>query len=249
LEALILIISAFITSTISAILGMGGGIILLAIMALLLPEGYLAIALHGVIQLVSNTTRSFAYRESINWKLVREFLFGACFGLLLSSIIIFGLMQVMQITTASDIKVDFLKPAIGIFVLWFLYGKRLTPHHGKKFTKVGLMSGFATVFVGATGPLIAPYFLDYGLKKKEIIANKAVCQAISHTGKMPIFIFLFHLNYFEHSKVLLPLLVAVIIGTYFGKHILSFIPEHIFRLLFKSALTLMAIKLIIDYWV
>ncbi len=249
MEAIILIISAFVTSTISAILGMGGGIILLAIMAIMLPNGYLAIALHGVIQLVSNTTRSFAYRESINWKLIREFLIGAVIGLLASSLIILGLMQAFQISTASDIKVDFLKPAIGVFVLWFLYGKRITPHSGKKFTKVGLMSGFATVFVGATGPLIAPYFLEYGLKKKEIIANKAVCQAISHIGKMPIFIFLFHLNYFEHSTVLLPLLIAVIVGTYFGKHILSFIPEHIFKILFKIALTLMATKLIIDYWV
>ena len=56
METLILIISAFITSSISAVLGMGGGIILLGIMAIIIPEGYMVIALHGIIQLVSNTT-------------------------------------------------------------------------------------------------------------------------------------------------------------------------------------------------
>ena len=249
MEAIILIISAFITSTISAILGMGGGIILLAIMALLLPNGYLAIALHGVIQLVSNTTRSYVYRENIHWSLVYEFLLGSVLGLFASTLIILSLMQYYQIHSASDIKVDFLKPAIGIFVLWFLYGKRLKPHNSKKFIKVGLISGFATIFVGATGPLIAPYFLGYELKKKEIIANKAVCQAISHIGKTPVFILLFNLNYFDHSSLLFPLIIAVIIGTFFGKYILSFIPESMFRILFKTALTIIAIKLIIEHWI
>ena len=57
MEIIILIIAAFITSSISAVLGMGGGIILLAIMAIIIPNGYMVIALHGIIQLISNSTR------------------------------------------------------------------------------------------------------------------------------------------------------------------------------------------------
>ena len=49
MELTILILSAFITSSISAVIGMGGGIILLGIMATIIPEGYMVIALHGVI--------------------------------------------------------------------------------------------------------------------------------------------------------------------------------------------------------
>ncbi|SVB60827.1 uncharacterized protein METZ01_LOCUS213681, partial [marine metagenome] len=56
MEMAILISAAFITSSISAVLGMGGGIILLGIMALIIPEGYWVIALHGVVQLISNIT-------------------------------------------------------------------------------------------------------------------------------------------------------------------------------------------------
>ncbi|MBT6796668.1 MAG: sulfite exporter TauE/SafE family protein, partial [Candidatus Marinimicrobia bacterium] len=40
METYYLIIAAFITSSISAVLGMGGGIILLGIMAIIIPDGY-----------------------------------------------------------------------------------------------------------------------------------------------------------------------------------------------------------------
>ena len=56
METVILIIAAFFTSSISAVLGMGGGIILIGTMALIIPEGYVVIALHGIVQLISNIT-------------------------------------------------------------------------------------------------------------------------------------------------------------------------------------------------
>ena len=104
----------------------------------------------------------------------------------------------------------------------------------------------ATVFIGATGPLIAPFFLKGKLTKEKIIANKAVCQAISHMGKIPLFIIFFKFNYLTELGVLIPLTIAVFIGTNFGKYILNFIPEKVFRIIYKGALTLIAFKLIIN---
>ena len=157
------------------------------------------------------------------------------------------MIQYFNVQSAKDIKVDILKPLIGIFIIWFLFGrypqiKDKQPH----FFGVGAMSGLTTVFIGATGPLIAPFFLKGKLTKENIIANKAVCQAISHTGKIPLFIIFFKFNYFTELAVLMPLIIAVFIGTNFGKQVLQFIPEQVFRLLFKGALTLIAIKLIVD---
>ena len=65
MESIILIVAALVTSSISAVLGMGGGVVLLGIMAIIIPEGYMVIALHGVIQLFSNTTRTFIYRARV----------------------------------------------------------------------------------------------------------------------------------------------------------------------------------------
>jgi uncharacterized membrane protein YfcA len=45
---------------------------------------------------------------------------------------------------------------------------------------------------------------------------------------------------------LIPLTIAVFVGTNVGKKILEFIPEIAFQILFKMALTIIAIKLIID---
>ena len=248
MESLILIISAFITSSISAVLGMGGGIILLGIMAILIPEGYMVIALHGIIQLFSNTTRTFVFRNHIKTKLIKEFLLGAIIGLLISGIIIFLLILGLEVQSAKDLKVDFLKPVIGIFIIWYLYLKGpKKKKEANSFTKVGLISGFSTVFVGATGPLIAPFFINDNLTKENIIANKAACQMISHLGKIPLFIYFFNMDYFAEMTVLLPLIIAVFLGTNLGKHILAFIPELTFKKIFKILLTIIAVRLIFLY--
>ena len=73
MESVILIAAAFITSSISAVLGMGGGIILLGVMALIIPDGYVVVALHGIIQLISNVTRSFIFREHIKPQIIIQY--------------------------------------------------------------------------------------------------------------------------------------------------------------------------------
>ena len=247
MDTLTLILGAFITSSISAVLGMGGGIILLGIMAIIIPEGYAVVALHGIIQLVSNFTRSFVFRQHVKKDIIRQYLPGAILGLSLSSLIIFFLITIFQVESAKEIKIDFLKPLIGFFILWFLFGRRpkLKDDH-PNFFGVGFVSGITTVFIGATGPLIAPFFLKGKLAKETIIANKAVCQAISHSGKIPFFIYFFQFDYFAEMKILIPLIIAVFIGTNFGKKILAFIPERVFQFLFRAALTIIAVKLIVD---
>ena len=80
MESLILIFASFTTSSISAVLGMGGGIILLGIMAILIPDGYMVIALHGMIQLASNITRTFIFRKYIKKDIIKEFFIGAFIG-------------------------------------------------------------------------------------------------------------------------------------------------------------------------
>ena len=246
MESTILIIAAFITSSISAVLGMGGGIILLGIMAILIPEGYMVIALHGIIQLVSNTTRTYVFKTHIKKQLIKEFSIGVMVGLFISTLIILLMVYIFQVSSANEIKTDFLKPIVGVFIIWYLFFKKNKINkRNKTFYYVGGISGISTVFIGATGPLIAPFFLNQKFTKENIIANKAACQMITHLGKIPIFIYFFKVNYLEEYNVLLPLIVAVFIGTNFGKQILKFIPDKIFKKLFKLTLLIIAIKLII----
>ena len=172
MELTILIIASFITSSISAILGMGGGIILLGIMAIIIPEGYLVIALHGIIQLVSNTTRTYIFREHIKINIIKQFSIGVIIGVTISALIIILLINLFQVCSANEIKVDFLKPLIGLFIIWYLFLKG--PKKKRKtnsFLIVGGISGLSSIFIGPTGPLIAPFFLNYDLSKENIIPN------------------------------------------------------------------------------
>ena len=65
-------------------------------------------------------------------------------------------------------------------------------------------------------------------------------------GKFPFSLFFFQFDYFAEVELLIPLVIAVFIGTNFGKKILAFIPERVFQLLFRGALTVIAVKLIVD---
>ena len=245
MESVTLILAAFLTSTLSAVIGMGGGVTLLAIMAMVMPDGYLVVAYHGIIQLVSNATRTTVYRNEINLPLLARFSKGIIPGLFAAAGIVYGLIQYFDVSSASELKIDFLKPLIGIYIIWFLYLRKKNPISDKSFLWMGGISGLVTVFVGAAGPLIAPFFISRDMKKESVIATKAACQAIGHMGKMPIFIFLFGVNYIKDWSVILPLILAVYIGTKFGKGILGKIPEAIFKKIFRIALTLIAIRLIL----
>ena len=70
---------------------------------------------------------------------------------------------------------------------------------------------------------------------------------ITHLTKIPLFIYFFNVNYLEEYTILLPLIFAVFLGTNFGKKILSFIPEKLFKKLFKITLFIIAIRLILSY--
>lgn len=244
----ILLIAAFITSSISAVLGMGGGIILLGIMAIVIPEGYKVIALHGMVQLFSNTTRTFIFRKHLNSKLIYQFLNGAFIGVLLSALIIILLISYFNVQSANQIKVEVLKPFIGLFIVWYLFFK--SPKKEKNistFLPVGIIAGISSIFVGAVGPLIAPFFLRKDFTKENIIANKAASQMITHLSKIPLFIYFFNMNYSAELKTLVPLIISVYIGTNFGKRILNFIPENLFKKIFKITLLIIALRLILGY--
>ena len=79
---------------------------------------------------------------------------GAILGLSLSAFIIFIFITLFQMESAKEINIDFLKPLIGIFILWFLFCHRPKPKDDHpNFFGVGLVGGLNTVFIGATGPL------------------------------------------------------------------------------------------------
>src|SRR6476660_4798012 len=73
---LLLAVSALVTSFISGILGMAGGMILMGILLAVLPLP-VAMMLHGITQLASNAWRAFLWRDQVDWRVFRGYLYGA----------------------------------------------------------------------------------------------------------------------------------------------------------------------------
>lgn len=234
---IILTASAFATAVLSAIIGMGGGITLLAVLTFLVPAPAI-VPIHAVVQFVSNSTRSFAYFRYLRWKYV----------LMMIAPAVVGMACALQIY--KGVKFSQLKVVIGLWIFAFLLWRRFRPKVKNlpnwSYYVVGFIAGFVTLFVGANGPLLAPFFLRDDLKKEEIIGTKAAVQMLLHVLKIPGFLMIgFAFGpYTWHLALMIP---AVIIGTFIGKRILHAINEKLFVVLFELTLGTIACYLVIRF--
>ncbi len=239
LELSILCVTAFATSILSAVIGMAGGITLLAVMLLFL-EPLAAIPLHGVIQLLSNGSRAFIQREHV----ARGILFRYAIPLLPMGFV--GLAIAQALPSAG------VRLLIGFFVLVATWapGRLLLGTHpeqlapGRRFLLLGAVVGVLSITVGATGPLIAPFFLNMGLTRHAIIGTKAACQTLGHLAKITVF----GVAGFAFAEYLGPLLLLgamVVGGTWIGSRLLEHVSELWFTRIYKAVLTLIALRLLV----
>jgi uncharacterized membrane protein YfcA len=233
-ELVLLAIAAFMTSTLSGIIGMGGGMTLLGIMTLLLPAP-LVVPIHGIVQLGSNTTRTLLFFKHVRWNIFAVYAPGLIVGLGAAT------------TVYTGTKMAWFKPAIGIFLLGYLAWRRFKPAPVRpptwSYLPLGVFTGFLALFVGATGPFLAPFFLRDDFAKEEIIATKAICQTIAHILKIPAFLAI-GFAYDAHVAEMGVLLLMVILGTMTGKRLLAKLPRTLFVTLFVWVLGTLALVLI-----
>ncbi len=234
LTTVALIAAAGLTSALSAVIGMGGGMILLAIMLLFMPVE-VAIPIHAAVQLISNGTRTFVYLKHVQWKVWALFCGPAVIGILMGKEIFLALDR------------DWLRIGMALFILITTYlpkSKKGNPWPLWPFAIAGAIAGTLGMLVGATGPIIAPFFLHAQLLKEKLIATKAVCQTTIHILKIVAFGTM-GFAFGELSWLIVVLGVAVIVGTFLGKKFLQRISEQTFVYLVKAVLTVIAVKLIV----
>lgn len=234
---------AFATAVLSAVVGLAGGMILLAAMLVYL-EPLVAIPLHGLVQLLSNGSRAWLQRRHVDWPVCGLYaiplLPSAWAGLAL----------------ARALPPRALRGVIGVFVLvatWApgllgLSVRRGAPRAPRaRFLGVGALVGGLGPVVGATGPLAAPFFLNLGLSRQGVIGTQAACQTLGHAAKVAVFA-AGGFGFAEHAGALGGLCAAVVLGSWAGTRLLDRLKESWFVWLYRGALTLLALRLVLQAW-
>jgi len=232
----VLTVSALITAMISGMIGLGGGTMLVVILYSVGLSPVVAVTVHAAVQLVSNGARTLAFFKYVHFPSLGIFLITA----VPTPFLVADLIQKLDPT--------WVRMGMGVFILivtWFKQYLRAGLQGPPAMLLAGACAGGLGMVVGATGTLIAPFYLRDGWAKETIIGTKALCQASAHVVKLIAFSTV-SLSVGGHLDLVIPMAVAVFAGTFAGKAIGKRVSEVWFRRIFKGILTVLAVKLIVS---
>lgn len=174
---LLIVSAAFLTSILSGIFGMAGGLIFMGLLTWMLPVA-VALALHGVIQFASNLWRVVLHRAYVVWPVLLWFGIGGAAAIGFFSLLIFtptkfyvflglGLLPILVWLPERWVRLDAAK-------WWHALGG------GFASTGLSLVSG-------VSGPVTDLLFIRTDLGRHQVVATKAVMQAIGHASKILVY--------------------------------------------------------------
>nr|WP_249139129.1 TSUP family transporter [Actibacterium sp. MT2.3-13A] len=227
--ALGLAAASFIASFITVALGIGGGALLLAIMANLVPPVAL-IPVHGVIQLGSNLFRAGVLIRHVHWPGFAAFAGGAALGVAIGGSVVVNL------------PAAFVQIGVGGFVIWSVLGR--SPAWLSRWSALtGMISSFLTMFFGATGVFVANYTKSLRLPRREHVATHAVMMTLQHMLKTLTFGTLgFAFGPWIGFMVLM--VACGFAGTLAGKLLLDRLSDHNFKRALDAVLILISLRLV-----
>lgn len=232
----LLAIFALLASTLAAITGFGGAAILLPVLVLTFGTRE-AIPILTVAQLIGNGSRVWLNRHHLKWPIVGWFALGS-----IPCAIIGGLLF-------ARAPVGGLTRGLGVFLILMVVYRHLTsiPHWrptAPAFAAIGAGASFLSALVGSVGPLMAPFFLDYGLIKAAYIGTEALTTVIMHSAKLLAYgkASVLPAHAIVAGVALGPLMVA---GSFLGKRVVDYLPERVFVYLIEAMLIIAGIMFVV----
>jgi uncharacterized membrane protein YfcA len=174
---LFIIFAAGICAAVSGLFGMAGGLIFMGIIASLMSVSA-AMVVHGIVQSVSNGSRSTILRANIRWDILGWQTLGAL-----------PAIAVMLWAAFSPNKAQlFLVLGLLPLLLWlprgWLAGDAEKPSHAML---CGAMVMGLNLSAGVAGPALDFFYVKTQLTRKAIVATKAVTMFASHLVKIGYF--------------------------------------------------------------
>ncbi|SHE80973.1 Uncharacterized membrane protein YfcA [Modicisalibacter ilicicola DSM 19980] len=223
---------AMLTSVISASVGIGGGTLLIIVMAQVMPATAL-IPVHGMVQLGSNLGRATLTWRHIDRQVIAAFLPGVVLGALAAAWLLIRLPS------------GVLELAIAAFVLYSCWGPSLPKGRlGKGATlAAGAVTTLLSSLIGASGPLVAAFVKHSQTTAFARVATFAACMSLQHLTKAFVFGvagFVFR----DWLGLMAAMIAAGLLGTWLGLRLLRGLSDKRFDTLFKWMLTLLALRLL-----
>lgn len=231
-NVILLLISSFAGSLMTASLGVGGGAFLIAVMAGVVPPLAL-IPVHGIAQLGSNGGRAWMTRRHASPRVVAFFALGSLLAALLAGFVL------------GRIETAWIPLLVGLFILALTWLPMPRFNHGTHplgLFSGGLLTTLATMLVGATGPLVSAWLGRSG-DRWAYTANFSSCMFVQHLLKILAF-GLAGFVFLPWLPLLALMIVSGYLGTVFGLKVLGRLQDMHFKLLFRIVMTLLALRAI-----
>jgi uncharacterized protein len=230
-------IITFLTSTIAAIVGLGGGMMLIAILPSFLPVNAL-IPVHGLTQVTSNLSRAIFGYKDVQYEVIPKFLIGSFLGIALFASIL------------NFISLEYVPLFIGLYILLSLWSQKFNEKI-KKYESYFLAGFFQTglsMVVGATGPLTMTLLLKDYKDKNKVVATSAALMSLTHILKVFVFMY-FGFVFFDYIGIIIVMVIGAITGSWAGTKLRNIIDGKKFEIILKILLTALAIKVIVGVFI
>ena len=167
LTDLALFAAGFVSWAISTLAAGGGSVLIVAAIAAIL-RGQAIAPVVTMASVLASPARMILLWRLIDWRVVRWYLPGATAGALLGG------------WAFAHIGTQWLQIVLALFLIstaWqYRYGRAaaLVQMRLPWFLPVSFVSGVTSAVVGASGLLVNPFYLNYGLMKEAMLATRAV---------------------------------------------------------------------------
>ena len=220
---------SFLGSFITVSMGIGGGAMVLAVMASLVPPTAL-IPIHGVTQVGSNAIRAMVLGKHTFWPPVAAFGIGSIIGVMIGGAIVI------------DLPPAYVQIGVGLFVIWSVAAK--PPKWLVQWPAVtGLISSILTMFFGASGVFVSGYVKSLSLGREAHVATHAVLMTMQHLLKVIVFGVL-GFAFGPWIGFVTVMIAAGFLGTLAGRHVLRRMNDAIFGTVLNVILLTLAARLI-----
>ena len=169
--------ATLVTSFISGILGMAGGMMLMGALLALLPLPA-AMMLHGISQFASNGWRALMLRREIDWRIVGGYAIGA-----VAMLVAFAMLRWVASKPVALI-------ALGLMPFAALaLPERLHLNVEREWHPLacGMVCSALSLSAGIAGPILDVFFVRSKMGRHAVVATKALTQTLSHLMKIAYF--------------------------------------------------------------